>query len=196
MDITCIWNYENNQWFTTTNSENTSLIDNAMNLKSLYTNDNEIINDFENVEGNRITIENNVSQFGKDIKKFSYNKITFNSELLNSYMSILLYTRDIESDINIDNNVFNLDTSAKNQLRFINVTKCFMNNYSIHFSNNVISEKNVDEGSKRFTIFFQNVKDVVPQYVYSYNNDLGSFSNNIGKYNNQTTFEVIDKNKN
>ena len=114
--------------------------------------------------------------------------------LLNQYSAILGLYDDFYKDININNNIININEKALSALRFISLLDLKMNGYTIYVNNNQINEKDTETQSRRYEIYFQELKDTTPQTVYFSNNNLGTFTDNHYSYNCSTDYNIIKNN--
>lgn len=181
-------------YFSANNSENVKFTNNNVKLKhdGDY-NEDEIFSSFDEIYNNIIEVNTAFAIFVQNCPNFTNNEINFYKDLTD-YASVFRI-RDIiiDKDIIISENKFNFNIALTRTTRLINLTSSYINNHRIEVSNNSVKGIEEQESNSQFAVFFQDMKDTSPQNVYMKNNNLGFYSNNIGRNNNSTTYNVIEE---
>ena len=123
----------------------------------------------------------------------SNNTVTFYNEFKQYDSIFVIRETSLNKDINVCGNKFIFNTKLTESTRFINIHKSYLNNFKVTISNNEILTNYDQSTNKQFAVYFQGMKDTSPKKIYMKNNSLGFYSNNIGKYDNLSDYNVIEE---
>ena len=151
----------------------------------------EIFYDIDSVKNNTIDVNTEFITFAQNCYEFTQNKINFNKDLIEVSSSIFrIKNKAVDKNILFSGNDLTFNTELTVSTRLINLFSSYLNNYRFEISNNNITGIDGQNTNMQYAIFFQSMKDTVPQTVYMLNNNLGFYSNNIERYDNLTDYNI------
>ena len=153
----------------------------------------EVFGDLTEMNNNNINVNTPFIIFIEKCNKLYNNTINFNNEF-EQYDNIFAIKRTtLDNDIDVSNNRFIFNTKLTKSTRLINIYESYLNNFRVTISNNEVLSNYDQSACKQFAVYFQGMKDTSPKKIYMKNNSLGFYSNNIGKYDNLSDYNVIEE---
>ena len=166
--------------------ENINIINNQINVESNI--DEKIagsclVSGNINFSDNLVDINYKLKYIAIGIEKFCNNNV----KIYGSTDTFFTYTNtSLSKNIEISNNIFEINDEEsweRNNKIFLSLYEMYFNNFYILLNENEITLLNNQDMQQTF-VNFNNVKDETIQKVYSYNNNLGNFTNIINYQNN------------
>ena len=153
----------------------------------------EIFGNIAEIKNNIINVKTPFVYFIQKCNEMSNNTVTFYNKFKQYDSIFVIRETSLNKDINVCGNKFIFNTKLTESTRFINIYKSYLNNFKVTISNNEILTNYDQSTNKQFAVYFQGMKDTSPKKIYMKNNSLGFYSNNIGKYDNLTDYNVIEE---